>query len=386
MSEDINKMLVDILLDNGPIKELVDLAACYVGVPLALQDFMHQSIAVSEKYPADDLDDRVQRRKKAEEDEYLKDIEWIRQAICDGVPHKRSWPNIRRSRMYCGCLNGKKLMAFLRIVDGEKTIDEVDEGKVAYVARILGSSLALKGYPPMVDNERWPSFLWNLLENNSPEFHNYFIVQPFFENVKRFRAYWFAEDALFGIIERKLGKRCWYSIPSRDGYVALADDAEVSTEVLASAFGEASSTVGASDSFEDIRTFRVHAEQAMTAFTFATKLRYPKVGIARYSDYKTLALIRESLLSGRNTHDILPETYFDMKSSDEGRGTEYLATAYSYLSNGRNAEKAAEDLAIHKNTVLYRVSKINDLFGLDLNDGRAGALFLVALLIEAVMG
>lgn len=62
--------------------------------------------------------------------------------------------------------------------------------------------------------------------------------------------------------------------------------------------------------------------------------------------------------------DILRIREYDRKNH-----TDYLHTLRAYLLHNRNAVAASGELHIHKSTFFYRLSKISDLFGFDINDG-----------------
>lgn len=54
---------------------------------------------------------------------------------------------------------------------------------------------------------------------------------------------------------------------------------------------------------------------------------------------------------------------------DQTANTEYARTLRVYLAKNRNALAAAKELHIHKSTFFYRLGKMTDLFGIDINDG-----------------
>lgn len=54
---------------------------------------------------------------------------------------------------------------------------------------------------------------------------------------------------------------------------------------------------------------------------------------------------------------------------DEKNHTEYITTLQTYLKNNRNAVATAKELHIHKSTFFYRLTKITELFGFDMNNG-----------------
>lgn len=53
---------------------------------------------------------------------------------------------------------------------------------------------------------------------------------------------------------------------------------------------------------------------------------------------------------------------------DNVNGTLLKESLEAYLESGRNIQKAAERLYMHKNTLYYRLKRIEDFFNLDLND------------------
>ena len=53
---------------------------------------------------------------------------------------------------------------------------------------------------------------------------------------------------------------------------------------------------------------------------------------------------------------------------DHKNGTDYTKTLQSYIMHNKNTAMISNDLFIHRNTVNYRLKKIEDLFTLDLND------------------
>ncbi len=59
-----------------------------------------------------------------------------------------------------------------------------------------------------------------------------------------------------------------------------------------------------------------------------------------------------------------------LKRYDESAGTDYYRTLMHYLLCERDQTKAAETLFIHRNTLIYRVKKIESMIGADLNDSR----------------
>lgn len=57
-----------------------------------------------------------------------------------------------------------------------------------------------------------------------------------------------------------------------------------------------------------------------------------------------------------------------LEEYDSANGTDLIDTFLAYYMNGYNATKTAESLYIHRNTLQYRLSKINELLGLKADD------------------
>ena len=57
-----------------------------------------------------------------------------------------------------------------------------------------------------------------------------------------------------------------------------------------------------------------------------------------------------------------------LSQEDEANGTCYLDTLAAYLTCEKNIGKIAEELFIHRNTLMYRLEKIRALTGIDYDD------------------
>lgn len=57
-----------------------------------------------------------------------------------------------------------------------------------------------------------------------------------------------------------------------------------------------------------------------------------------------------------------------LEEYDHANGTFLQETLVAYYMNGFNISKAAEALFIHRNSLQYRLAKIEDLLGLELDD------------------
>lgn len=58
-----------------------------------------------------------------------------------------------------------------------------------------------------------------------------------------------------------------------------------------------------------------------------------------------------------------------IKNDDAAHGTNNLETLKEYIMNPADTVKAAGQLHIHRNTMLYRINKMKEKYELDLNDG-----------------
>jgi DNA-binding PucR family transcriptional regulator len=71
---------------------------------------------------------------------------------------------------------------------------------------------------------------------------------------------------------------------------------------------------------------------------------------------------------------------------DRRHETTLVETLRAFLGHGFSTVATAEALAVHPNTVSYRLRRIEDLLGLDCHDAQALLQFQLAFLIESVLG
>jgi DNA-binding PucR family transcriptional regulator len=65
---------------------------------------------------------------------------------------------------------------------------------------------------------------------------------------------------------------------------------------------------------------------------------------------------------------------------DLERRSDLVRTLRVYFASGANASEAADRLFLHRNSMLYRLARIQRLTGLDLKDPRAGLVLQLGLL------
>ncbi|WKY44214.1 helix-turn-helix domain-containing protein [Eubacteriaceae bacterium ES2] len=66
--------------------------------------------------------------------------------------------------------------------------------------------------------------------------------------------------------------------------------------------------------------------------------------------------------------DFCHSSVFKLKDYDTTHQTEYLKTVYTYITNMKNLVLTADALHIHRNTLTYRLRKIFELLGYNLDN------------------
>ena len=66
---------------------------------------------------------------------------------------------------------------------------------------------------------------------------------------------------------------------------------------------------------------------------------------------------------------------------DRERGSDLVRTLRVYFASGANASEAADRLFLHRNSMLYRLSRIEKLTGADLKNPEAGLILQLGLLV-----
>ncbi|MCR4805177.1 MAG: PucR family transcriptional regulator ligand-binding domain-containing protein [Clostridia bacterium] len=136
-------------------------------------------------------------------------------------------------------------------------------------------------------------------------------------------------------------------------------------ETLAQELPDAAFFFGVSPAEGSPSNFAALAQQAGMALAYAAGT---PDGCYTYKDAKEAAMIA-ALLRNAETADIARETLAPLLAADE-KGGDYLKSAAVYFRCCGNASRAAEELNIHRITLLQRLEKIEALTGLSLKDHR----------------
>lgn len=125
--------------------------------------------------------------------------------------------------------------------------------------------------------------------------------------------------------------------------------------------------VGVSTSFEDLINIREHYEQALTALNLGKLLNMDK----SIFDYESIKFY-DFLSKTNNKHELsrfCHSALIKLKQYDKDNNTDYYDTLYYYIKYNFNANKTADKLYIHRNTMGYRINKIEKITNIDLKDG-----------------
>jgi len=71
-----------------------------------------------------------------------------------------------------------------------------------------------------------------------------------------------------------------------------------------------------------------------------------------------------------------------LRLHDAKHGTDYYQTLYAYLLCERNQTLTAQKLYIHRNSLIYRIGRIEEIMGMDLNNERDRLYLLLSYLAQ----
>lgn len=133
--------------------------------------------------------------------------------------------------------------------------------------------------------------------------------------------------------------------------------------------------VGVSDTFRgfyDFNTYYIQAEWALTDG------HQSQGAIRHYRDHQTSHILHGFARQSKWRSAIPPQLEM-LNQYDTENDASLMETLFVYLQNERSLQETARKLFIHRNTLAYRVSKIVELCGFDLDDASERQRLLLSM-------
>ena len=139
-----------------------------------------------------------------------------------------------------------------------------------------------------------------------------------------------------------------------------------------------------SDGLDDLFELPTLYRTAHEALALMGDQRFHFGNVCTVAQLRTLLLLKN--LEGRN--DLIAKEIRALAAHDKEKDTQYCETLYHYLTCCRSLKKTCDALFTHRNTVLYRIRRIEDDFAIPLDEPavHADLLMGVSLLLFAEKG
>ena len=131
---------------------------------------------------------------------------------------------------------------------------------------------------------------------------------------------------------------------------------------------------------EDYRSARDHCVRLLTLAQM-----FERTGIVSQQDFGPFALLLAAL-DHRAVQSFLDETVGRLAAWDHDHGGRLLLTAAAFIDHGCRYQATAEALAIHVSTVRYRLRRLHEQFGMDLEHAETRFALALALRLRSMAG
>lgn len=140
-----------------------------------------------------------------------------------------------------------------------------------------------------------------------------------------------------------------------------------------------SASIGTGDSFVSLSQIKQEYNKARTAIKIGRVIDPTRITYI-FNDYiiQYLMLCSSEKIS---LNSILAERIAQLRKLDNDETAENLNTLRVYLENERNVSTTAQTFFLHRNSVLYRINKIEEILDIDLNDFKVRSEILMAFQI-----
>lgn len=136
---------------------------------------------------------------------------------------------------------------------------------------------------------------------------------------------------------------------------------------------------GISEFFSDITQLRKYYTQAKRVREIS-HVAGVKCGVLPFETYKTTLLVRD--ISATGDPELFVDTSIDrLIAHDNQENTDYVETLNTYIRYGMSKERTRKALNIHRNTLTYRLNRIEEILGhrLDDSDYLVGLYFALTI-------
>ena len=146
-------------------------------------------------------------------------------------------------------------------------------------------------------------------------------------------------------------------------------------------FGAHDLVSGLSNCYSDLEDTYTAYQQAVLAAEMSLKLRLQPNGI--FMDYMPFPMFL-SVLKSHSPETFVHPVIYRIRAYDEKYGTDYFNTLRTFSLNMHSRDKTASQLGIHRNTLLYRLGRISELFRLPYEEQQTALTLLCSFMLLEV--
>ena len=401
MIERCIQQLMDAHFSDFGLQHLVDTAFELTGRAIYVIDMNYRFLAISSKLKADNLQSPILREEFELGHIVDEGVEFIKKMQLAEV--------LRRSRrpLYFdnAFIGGGTLLDLVKIHDievakimmyeGDAPFTKLDRVIISRLAQMISMELRKGSFFKNNRGVVYSYFLADLLEHGVSNYKNLSHRLSLLGFALREKLYIMVVDS----IGSKLKNEARFEVVANQLHWNLVGSMYVNYQnrlvMLVSRTGEGiteaeytrveeylaenSLVVGISSHFGDINDINIYYRQALNAAMLGERVFHePKV-----YHYKDINLFHMLSICEKET-DIInfcsPEL-LALQRYDRENNSDLTNTLYRFLMRVQSSRAAAQDLNVHKNTLLYRIEKIKEITGCLLEDGNEVARLQMSFLI-----
>ncbi|MGM0641905.1 MAG: PucR family transcriptional regulator [Thermotogota bacterium] len=389
--------LLNSLIQGKSIKYIINLGAEILKNPIILVDSAFKVIAYSRNKRIEEIfwKENVERGYCSSKFiKTVKKMKEVKQAPNSNNPYIVTCFASPTRKMVSKVIINHKCVGNLIMLEDHVGFDDKNKELFKTLSNVISEKLSKTSKYSNIKGLMYENFLFDLIENNIKTENilneraescgldinkEYFLLNIDFSKIDKNKDF----DSIFNEIQEYFFslKTIFY----KNNFLALINSNNkeiIENNLFQNLLKKYDLNVALSDTFSNFLDFKKYYDQ--TVFTLNRPISKNQ-NIHFYSEVKFYDLI-DKIKEKINLKEYCQKNIFDLIKNDKNKNTEYFETLKLYLKNNSNIVKTAEELFIHRNTLSYRIKKIEDILGFELNDGEKNfELFFTIKVIEETL-